>query len=71
MLANGLEQLLGVSVTIRRHFPTVTSSNDFLFSGRPTGLSTDLPSYNNSEPFDIKRFQFKTKWQSAKPVIKA
>ena len=51
-----LEQLLGVGVTTRRPFPSVTSSNYFLFGGRPTGLSTSLPSNNNPSAILVENF---------------
>ena len=60
-----LEQLFGVGVTTRRPFPSVTSSNDFLFGGRPTGLSTGLASYNNLSAVLFENFNriFDFSWE--------
>ena len=56
LVSSVLEQLLGLGVTTRRPFPSVTSSNDYLFGGRPKGLSTvHQQSYlkTSIEPFDF------------------
>ena len=60
-----LEQLLGVCVTTHRPFPLVASSNDFLFGGRPRGLSTGLASYNNLSAVLLENFNrvFDFSWE--------
>ena len=52
-----LEQLLGVGVTTCWAFLSVTSTNDFVFGGWPTGLSTQLPSCNKPSAILLENFK--------------